>query len=806
MQPTRIADVADARAPGEGLVGRQVGDYRVLECLGQGGMGTVYAAQQEHPRRRVALKVLNAGRASPSLLRRFEHEAQILARLQHPCIAQIHAAGSFDLGAGAQPYIAMEHVDGLPLVEHAMRHRLDLRQRLQLVMRLCEGVQHAHQRAVIHRDLKPGNVLVQAEAAGPGLPKILDFGIARVLDEGGEVDAWRTDEGQVLGTLAYMSPEQASGDRAAIDTRSDVYAIGVIAFELLAGCLPHDLRGLRLHEAVARICEEDAPRLGRYDRRLRGDLELIIATALQRERSRRYQSVVELAADLEAFLDRRPIRARPPSRRYRLGRFLVRNKALVAGMLMLFLSLAGGLLLSSSEYRRAEAHRLQAELRAAQLQQVAAMQAAQLAAIDVAAIGKDLRQGIRLALGKADAEIELEDVDFPALAQEMLDRHLLRPTLAAIDVELAEQPLVQAQLLQTLATSWRAMGRHGEAETLQRRALDLREAWLGEHHLATLEAAAELAIVLDLDGRYDEAGPLAQRVLDGRRRLLGEAHPDSLRAQLRLGIVWIGEGRPGEALAMLESAMAGLRRALGDSHADALDALNALGMAHALSGKLQMAENLLTEALKRYRSSFGAEHVGTLRALNNLGFVHDLALQHARAEPLYREAWEARRRISGEDHPDTLTALNNLAVVLSDLGQREQAQEYFRSVLDGRRRVLGEQHPDTLGALSNLAAELQQSGQLDEAEQLVRAAIDAARRRLPHEHWHLGVFIGNLGAILRARGSYRKAEEHLLDSQRILAAALGEDHPETQIAVERLVGLYREWQDPERSTDRLLVP
>ena len=285
-----------------------IGRYRIIRLLGAGGMGTVYEAEQDHPRRKVALKVLKYGLPSPDVLWRFEQEAEVLGRLQHPGIARIYEAGQAETGRGvAQPYFAMELVHGVPLLEYAQAHHLNTRQRLELMVKVSEAVQHAHQLGVIHRDLKPANILVEES----GQPKILDFGVARVADR--EAQATRqTEVGQIVGTLAYMSPEQVSGDPLAVDTRSDVYALGVILYELLAGRLPYPI-SRQLPEAVQTIREEEPTSLSSVNRTFRGDIETIVGKALEKEKTRRYASAEELAADIQHYLKDEPITARPPS-------------------------------------------------------------------------------------------------------------------------------------------------------------------------------------------------------------------------------------------------------------------------------------------------------------------------------------------------------------------------------------------------------------------------------------------------------------------------------------------------------------
>jgi WD40 repeat protein len=311
--------------------------YRIVRVLGEGGMGTVYEAEQDNPRRTVALKVLRVGRDSDLLLQRFAREAQILGRLQHPGIAQVYDAGVSETG---QPYFAMELIVGVPLDQFAGEQALDTRGRLELFARVCDAVQHAHERGIIHRDLKPPNILVEAS----GQPRVLDFGVARAAPSGLTAGGGRTETGQLIGTLNYMSPEQASADPAAIDARADVYALGVVLYEMLAHRLPYSLDGLPLPEAVRVIREQEPSRLGSLDGRLRGDVETIVAKALEKDRARRYSSAGELAADIRRHLSHEPIRARPPSALYQLRKFARRHKAVVGGVVGVIAALTLGLI------------------------------------------------------------------------------------------------------------------------------------------------------------------------------------------------------------------------------------------------------------------------------------------------------------------------------------------------------------------------------------------------------------------------------------------------------------------------------
>ncbi|MEM7396988.1 MAG: serine/threonine-protein kinase, partial [Verrucomicrobiota bacterium] len=314
----------------------EVKGYTLIRKIGEGGMGAVYEAIQKKPNRRVALKILRPGLMSKSMIKRFGFETETLARLEHPLISRLYEVGTIE---NNQPFFAMELVEGIPLTDYAKTHGLSLKARLELFIHIIQGVHHAHQKGVIHRDLKPANILVDRA----GLPKILDFGVAKATGGGDRITTIETNQGALLGTLPYMSPEQAGGDSAELDTRSDLYSLGVIGYELLTERMPHDLDNMKLHEAVRVIVSEDPPRIGAFDRSLKGDLETILAKALEKEKARRYQSGYEFAADITRYLKNEPILARSPSAWYKVSKFARRNKILMTGITLLGASLIGGI-------------------------------------------------------------------------------------------------------------------------------------------------------------------------------------------------------------------------------------------------------------------------------------------------------------------------------------------------------------------------------------------------------------------------------------------------------------------------------
>ena len=349
------ASTAAASEHAPARIPEQIGHYRIKRIIAAGGMGVVYEAIQEHPRRTVALKIVKQGIASRSALRRFEYESQILARLRHPGIAQVYEAGMHDDGSGGVPFFAMEYIPAArDLIDYARSKDLTVRQRLELFNKVCDAVHHGHQKGIIHRDLKPANILVDTS----GQPKIIDFGVARATDSDLAMPTLQTDVGQLVGTVQYMSPEQINADPHDIDTRSDVYALGVVLYKLLTQKLPYDVSGTVIYEATRMVREEQPKKLSTHDRHLRGDIETIVLHALEKDRDRRYQSAIELSSDIKRYMDNRPIHARPPSMAYTFRTFVRRNKIGVAAVVAVFIALVSGIVTTSWQWIRADEQKM----------------------------------------------------------------------------------------------------------------------------------------------------------------------------------------------------------------------------------------------------------------------------------------------------------------------------------------------------------------------------------------------------------------------------------------------------------------
>ncbi len=801
-----------------------VATYKIIREIGRGGFGVVYEAEQEHPRRPVALKVIRFGVPSAQALRRLEQEAEILGRLEHAGIARIYEAGVHDAGVGVQPFFAMEYIRGQPLTEYAATHKLGTRERLRILVQVCQAVHHAHQRGIIHRDLKPGNILVTDD----GQPKVLDFGVARATDSDIQASTLRTDIGQLIGTIPYMSPEQAGGDPNDLDVRSDVYALGVVAYELLAGRLPYDLANKMVHEAVRVIREDDPTPLSSVDRALRGDVEIIVGKALAKEKERRYQSATELCTDIERYLRNEPIAARPPSTWYQLSRFARRNRALVGGLAATFVVLMAGLIgttsfaareaeqrhLAEQERNRArlEAERAQkaeadTQQRAMELEQVAEFQASQLAEIDTAQMGIRLRNKViasrRTALkdgsrktGEVEAGIKeltssLAGVNFTDIALDAINESVFERALATIDKSFVDQPLVKARLLQSLAKTLRELGLLERATNPQMVALQIRRDMLGEEHRDTLTSANEMGLLLAAQGNYSESERLLRQVMMIRRRILGDRHDDSLTSSNNLGGLYWLQGKYAEAESYWRDVLEVRRQTLGNDHPDTLESIDNMGALLQALGKYSEAESYSREAVSGRRRILGNTHTQTLISILNMGSLVQAQGRYEEAESLFREALDGFRRTLGEDHPTTLAATSILGGLFHDDGRLAEAEEFYHTVLEGQSRILGDAHPDTLQSVNNMGVLLRSVGRLAEAEVYYRKALEGFRRVLGADHRDTLTSLYNMGDVLCAQGKLVEAEPYYRESLEVRRRVLGDDHPDTLVSMNGLALLLK---------------
>lgn len=734
-----------------------IGGYRIIRLLGEGGMGSVYEAEQDRPRRHVALKVIRAAWASSELTRRFELEFQTLGRLHHPGIAQIYEAGSADSGFGQQPFFAMEMIHGKPLIDYANASKLNTRQRLALMVQICEAVQHAHQRGIIHRDLKPGNILVDET----GQPKILDFGLARATDS--DVQATReTDIGQLLGTLPYMSPEQVTADPTALDTRSDVYALGVILYELLAGKLPYPV-SRQLHEIVQTIQQVDPTPLSSVNRVYRGDIETIVGKALEKDKSRRYSSAANLGADIQRYLEDRPITAKPASTSYQLQKFARRHKALVASVGVVFLVLVAATVVSLREAIKASR------------------------AAETAAVLNNFLQDDLLAQASSSSQLGASAKPDPDLkVRTALDR-----AAEHITGKFDKQPEVEAAIRDTIGRTYMDLGLYAEARKQEEGALDLERRILGAENPKTLETMTRVGHAMLLGGKQAEAEALLMQAVQIQRRVLGPEHPDTLLAAYYLGDVYNHEGKYAQAEALFRQNLEARRRVLGPEHRSTLSSMNGLANAYSEQGKYAQAEAIYKQILEISRRVLGPEHPNTLLAMSNLALDYDSEGNFTEAEALLRQAVETRRRVLGPEHPDTLLSIQYLASVYSDEGDNAQADVMFSQTLEIRRRVLGPEHPDTLLSMTNLASIYSLEGKYAQAEKLGNETLELMRKVLGPNHPDTVWRMNNLATVYSVLGKYTQAEALFHKALEFRRRALGPEHPSTLSTLSDMASMFQ---------------
>jgi serine/threonine protein kinase len=747
--------------------GDKIGHYKLLEQIGEGGCGVVYMAEQEAPlRRRVALKVIKLGMDTRQVVARFEAERQALALMDHPNIARVLDAGATETG---RPYFVMELVRGVKVTEYCDEEQLSTEARLNLFIEVCHAIQHAHQKGIIHRDLKPSNILVTVNDGVP-VPKVIDFGVAKAIGQQLTDKTIVTAFEQFIGTPAYMSPEQAVMTSLDVDTRSDIYSLGVLLYELLTGHTPFEQKELvaaGLDEMRKTIREREplrpSTRLSRLlkaeqttvaQRRqaqppqlihlVRGDLDWIVMKCLEKNRGRRYETANELAEDVARHLGDEPVSARPPGRVYRLHKLVRRNKLLFAAGAAVLAALLIGLGLSTWLFFREQSARRRA-VWAEQVETLSLERAVAEAnkSRQVSQFFKDMLEGVGPSVAKG------RDT---TLLKEILDK-----TAERVGRELKDHPETEAELRYTLGNVYLAMGQKPNAEAMHRRALYIRRGLWGGLNTNVANSLEGLASALNWPGAADRAEPFCQEALSIRSKLLGPEHLQVASSLVSLGYLRILQGREWEAEDPLRRGLAIRRKLLGNDNVEVVDALTKLCLCLCREGRPAEAETFGREAVAiQTRIAGSAPDLVKTTAQFRLASALQLQDKFPEAEVLNRQCLESFRTLLNPEHTLAIQGLSDLAMVLAGNGKLEEALTLAREGAAASKRVFGNRYP-TPFCVHCLGRVLQKAGNLAEAEAAYQEAL-LLWEQLPNRFLDEALTRSKLIAVLRKQGKLSELE------------------------------------------------
>jgi serine/threonine protein kinase/tetratricopeptide (TPR) repeat protein len=837
--------------------GDRIGPYELVELIGEGGMGVIFLAEQREPvNRRVALKVVKPGLDTRQVLARFEAERQALAMMDHPNIAKIHDAGTT---AGGRPYFVMELVQGVPITAYCDEHHLTPRERLALFLPICRAIQHAHQKGIIHRDIKPSNILVNLVDGQPA-PKIIDFGIAKAIDRRLIERTMFTELGAIIGTPEYMSPEQAKLSRLDIDTRSDIYSLGVLLYELLTGTTPLEparLRRAAFDEVLRRIREDEPPapstRLGtteqlpsiaarrrtdpgRLAKMLRGDLDWIVMKALEKDRSRRYATADALALDVQRHLDGDAVEAGPPSVSYRLRKFVRKHRAALATATAFALLLVAATAVSAWQAVRAKRAETLARnnLGKAEKQEASARKSAAQAQ----AIVNFFRDKVIAAARPTGQD--------GGLGRDVKLRDALDHAEASIAGRFLDEPDVEASIRDALGQSYMYLGEPDKGLRQYERAVELQRAALGPEDPATIVALCGVAEAHHRAGRLERAIPRYEEALRLMDKVRGKEHSHTLVVRNNLAVAYAASGRHAEAVPLHEQVYALMAASSGPDHDQTLLSLSNLASAYRDAGSLDTAIAKHEEAVRRMKATLVAGHPYLPSALANLAMDYYEAGRSDDAIPLLRDALARQASILGNDHPTTLRTKSNLSLVYRDSGRSDEALRLLREALPAAQRKLGAENSQTLAIRRDLALGYLAAGHPGEAisvlqdlvalgtagpgpedprtlaniNNLIRAYLDARRwadaetmareclevrtRKQPDDPLRFHT-MGQLGAALAGQGRQVEAEPLLLDGYEGLMVRAGRapaSKPrELRKAAARIADFYEAWGQPAKAAE-----
>ena len=817
---TVISKAAESLTNGESpdLIGKRIGPYRIIGLIGQGGMAQVYKAVRDDDQYQkvVAIKMIRLDLAPTFLISRFWYERQILANLEHPCIARFLEGGTTEERV---PYFVMEYIEGEPITTYCDRHGLTIEKRLELFLSVCDAVQYAHRNLVVHRDLKPRNILVTSE----GVPKLLDFGIAKLVNPELTSDVPGSTVTSVrLMTPEYASPEQVRGEK--VTTSTDVYSLGLVLYELLSGVRPQQFKTNSFSEIERVVCEQEPERpssavmrslsdtaergMGKGDRKkwsreFARELDNIVFMAMQKDPQRRYPTVEQFADDIQRYRSGLPIRARAQTLGYRALKFARRHRTGVAVVAFLAFLLSGFAAVMTFQASR---------------------------------IAKERDRANQVT----EFLVKIFEVSNPGESKgnSVTARELLDSSAQKIQADLQKQPEAQAAMMDTMGQVYGNLGLYNTAIPLLEKALQIRKQTLGERNPDIASTMNHLAEALQNAGKHDAALRMANEALTMRRKLLGNEHPDVASSLGTLGGSLYETGKYAEAEAAFRESLAIREKAFGEEHVKVATSLSQLAMIVATEGKKDEAEPLNRRALAIRRKLLGNDHPDVAASLNNLGRALMDKGDYDGAEQMFREAVELDRKILGKDHPDLAVTLSSLGYSLKEKKENVEAEKLFREALALRRKALGNEHPAiarslcTIGPIliergdyagaESIFREAQQvwmksfppnhveqahvfsglgrvrmgQGNHKEAEEFFRQALEIRLRGYPADHPNIAAVKGYFGECLIHLHRYQEAESMLLDSYRIYSLKRGVNHPISIEAAARLESLYVAWGKP----------